>query len=425
MNRKKIFDLKDLNDCFWEKVVYFGICYSTGLGGYGNVIMVTEDKKKYDLGFEDLPFSEYRLAENLHPMFAYTDRRENGYTVYEVEEKGWHRVKDVWELEEDFIRDDIYEKFLEIRKNMPWRDSCLEDLVGLALGTENLECFEYIRSRIAREKEAKLIKEMNAEHERNKLLPEHLIWRPMHVNNIRENPICGEASVILSRIHDGLIAQKFSILFQYEMERPMWIKANAEIESYNLFEKYYDDFYGPEIHPEEWGENREFEDCYFRWICFTDEDLEDYGKFIRSFKTMEEAKEYALCYANANSHRIGNRNTIVRKLSLKEEHKIRIERYEAYQLYRKHYKEILEVITNSDKHPNGSEGAGGLIKTILREVPELSKKQLMYFWEDIPLVLEKHTQDLIEKEREKSMEVLKRENLREGEGEEKNGEICE
>lgn len=35
MNQDKTFDLEDLTDYFWKKVVFFELCHSSGLGGPG------------------------------------------------------------------------------------------------------------------------------------------------------------------------------------------------------------------------------------------------------------------------------------------------------------------------------------------------------------------------------------------------------
>ena len=86
--------------------------------------------------------------------------------------------------------------------------------------------------------------------------------------------------------------------------------------------------------------------------------------------TSKEAKEYALCYANANSHITGNRNTMITHLEPKEDHRRRVERYEAYQAYRKYYKEIMDVIVNFDGYPDYTSGGALFLKeAILKEVP--------------------------------------------------------
>lgn len=425
MDEDKTFDLDDLNDEFWKKVIFFEIRHSSGLGGPGVFWMVTEDKKKYCLGFQGLPFSEYELADHLHPMFLQTNKLKNGHHRYAMEDD-WHYIQGPeFHTTGAMIRDDIYEKFIGVAKDEKRIKEKVErgyynlpDIVGFALGTESLERIDYIRFVHAREEEARRIKEINAEHERNKLLPEHLIWKPMHMNNMEENSILGEYALIIKRNTEKLVAMKFTIVFQPYYVKPMEIDPSKGTECYVLFNKTYHDLYGPIDYPsnenkwvrcEENCQTPKHELAFFDWICLSDGDMGDYGEFISSFSTEEEAKEYALSYANANSHIIGNRNTMVTQIDPKEDLSRRAERYEAYQAYRKYYREIMEVIVNYDDYPDSSSGGGGyLMRAILEEVPQITERQLKYFWGDVPLVLEKRTQDLIEMERYKSIEQLQK-----------------
>lgn len=293
----------------------------------------------------------------------------------------------------------------------------LPDIAGLAMGSESLGRMNHIRYVSELEKEERLIKELNKEHERNKLLPEHLVWKTMHLNNMSENSVVGEYALIVSRQEEHFVALKFTIVFQEHMSRPMVIDPSKGPECYILFEKYYYDFYGPIDYPssknkwlnrEDNCQTTEHELVFFDWLSLDNRDMGSYGDFVRCFTTMEEAKEYALCLANANSYRIGNRHTMITRLDTKEDYERRIERYEAYQLYRKYYKEIMEVVTKYE-YPSESHGGGGyLINAILEKIPEITKRQLMLFWKEVPLVLEKRTQEVIRKEQKKSLEALQK-----------------
>ena len=85
----KTFDLLDLNEDVWNKVVAFFITHSSGLGGPGALWLITEDKKEYCLVFEGLPFSEYELDDNLHPSDAdvIIDREGNMARIGELNEE--------------------------------------------------------------------------------------------------------------------------------------------------------------------------------------------------------------------------------------------------------------------------------------------------------------------------------------------------
>ena len=427
MNEEKTFDLDDLDDEFWKKVVFFEIWHSSGLGGPGGLWMVTEDKKKYYLGFEDLPFNEYKLAENLHPMFSLSNKLERGRHRYAIEDDGWQFIQgDPLFTAGAMIRDDIYEVFIEVAKDKNLVKEKVEfgyynlpDIVGLALGTESMERINYIHSVRAQEKLERRMKEIDEEHERNKFLPEHMIWKPMHENDLKENPIFGERALIVKRNDEKLVVMKFTIIFQLYHVKPLRIDPSKGTERYILFEKTYHDFYGPIDFPRDedklenqWEKVKEnFQTsrhalAFFHWACLSDG---DYGMFLCSFGTEEEAKEYALCYANANSHITGNRNTLITHLEPKEDLQRRVERYEAYQAYRKYYKEIMDVIVNFDGYPDYTSGGALFLKeAILKEVPQITERQLTLVWRDLPVVLEKRTQDVIEMERQKSIEQLQK-----------------
>lgn len=128
--------------------------------------------------------------------------------------------------------------------------------------------------------------------------------------------------------------------------------------------------------------------------------------FFRCFKTLEEARNYALVFANANNHFYGYKKTVIDKIDPKEDHEKRIKRYEAYQLFRKHYKEIIDVVLDFD-YPDGTcVGPYFVISEIEERVPEISREMIQYFCDDLPLTLSKSTQRMIEKEKERSMKIL-------------------
>ena len=418
------FDLQDLDEKFWSKVVFFQIYNSSGLGGPGALWLVTEDRKKYYLGFEDLPFNEYRLAENLNDLFERSAEWIDHCHPFAIEGKGWTSLKglDIKFFGEALIRDDIYEAIREVALNKELVEKKvyggyynLPDIVGLALGTESLERVDYIRSVKAQEKQNKLMEEAHAEHESKKLLPEHILWKPMHVNNMAENPVMGEYALIINKTDDGITARKFTIVYQPHRIEPMVIDPSKGTEYYVLFEKTYREIYGPLEYPpadDKWDNKGGDYQCtrhflsYFAWASFSNGDMFDYGDFISCFKTADKAKEYALCFANANG---GNRFTQITKLDPIEDQKRRVERYEAYRAYQKYYKKIMDVIVNADIYPdNACGGQRFLINAILKGVPEITKEQLMYFRHDLPWVLEKRTQEVIERETQRSLEIIKK-----------------
>lgn len=44
---KKTFELSDLDEDFWKKVIFINICWSSGMGGAGYLWFITEEKREY------------------------------------------------------------------------------------------------------------------------------------------------------------------------------------------------------------------------------------------------------------------------------------------------------------------------------------------------------------------------------------------
>ena len=83
-------------------------------------------------------------------------------------------------------------------------------------------------------------------------------------------------------------------------------------------------------------------------------------------------------YANVNSGGI-NKKTILKQEeeSRIEDHVNRIAHYEAYQMYRKYYKEILDAISEENCFPDSCSGGGVYLReAILKKVPEITEEQL-------------------------------------------------
>ena len=128
----------------------------------------------------------------------------------------------------------------------------------------------------------------------------------------------------------------------------------------------------------------------------------NFGRFLRTFQSLEEAKAYAMYYANVNSGGI-NKKTILKQEeeSRIEDHVNRIAHYEAYQMYRKYYKEILDAISEENCFPDSCSGGGVYLReAILKKVPEITEEQLRMIWRELPFVIEKRTQDWIEREKQ-------------------------
>lgn len=151
----------------------------------------------------------------------------------------------------------------------------------------------------------------------------------MHMNNIPDNPEMGVYALLMR----GMTKKSRVINTQFCISTrkcsPMLFDSDAEIEAYILFCEDYDDIIGPwDYHSvsrqecaELYGKENHFppELAYYDWITFSDGDIHNFGRFLRTFQSLEEAKEYAMYYANVNSGGI-NRKTI-----LKQEEESRME----------------------------------------------------------------------------------------------------
>ena len=285
---------------------------------------------------------------------------------------------------------------------------------------DHLERYDYIGSVLYMEKIEQEMAEHQKTWEKDKLTENEFDWKPMHMNNIPDNPEMGVYALLMRRNDEKIKGVKYSILYQYEESSPMLFDSDAEIEAYILFCEDYDDIIGPwDYHSvsrqecaELYGKENHFppELAYYDWITFSDGDIHNFGRFLRTFQSLEEAKEYAMYYANVNSGGI-NRKTILKQEeeSRMEDHANRIAHYEAYQMYRKHYKEILDAISEENCFPDSCSGGGAYLRdAILKKVPEITEEQLRIIWRELPFVLEKRTQEWIEREKQFSKNYIRK-----------------
>lgn len=341
MDRDHTFDLPDLTEDFWKTVVFAQKEHPSGMGGPGCVWLVSEDGKVYFFGFEETPF--YKCDE-LFPIFETTDERIGWHYKYKAEDHGWKYL----EKENALIREDILDAYSkaaaeEKQTNEKFWYLYGPKLAGLAIGVDHLERYDYIGSVLYMEKIEQEMAEHQKTWEKDKLTENEFDWKPMHMNNIPDNPEMGVYALLMRRDDEKIKGVKYSILYQYEESSPMLFDSDAEIEAYILFCEDYDDIIGPwDYHSvsrqecaELYGKENHFppELAYYDWITFSDGDIHNFGRFLRTFQSLEEAKEYAMYYANVNSGGI-NRKTILKQEeeSRIEDHVNRIAHYEAYQM---------------------------------------------------------------------------------------------
>ena len=154
---------------------------------------------------------------------------------------------------------------------------------------------------------ADIKKRLDAEAERIRIREEDVEWKELYPNNMLDNGLSGYYMLLFRKNRDGSISGcKFTIAFQEEEIMPLRIRSGAPIEAYNLFCRRYFDVTGELQYPEPanelvlmTGDSKTFEDP---------NGVNDYGDFVRSYRTLEDAKTGALA-------RLGwqgiNRDTVI------------------------------------------------------------------------------------------------------------------
>ena len=75
----------------------------------------------------------------------------------------------------------------------------------------------------------------------------------------------------------------------------------------------------------------------------------------------------------------------------------------------KYYKEILDAISEENCFPDSCSGGGVYLReAILKKVPEITEEQLRMIWRELPFVIEKRTQDWIEREKQFSENYIRK-----------------
>lgn len=85
------FKLSDLNQSFWDKVIFIQVCHPSGMGGPGVIWIITNEHKLYVIGITELPFNEWTDLEKLTPLLdglhAFIAEAPNGdFTAKEEKE---------------------------------------------------------------------------------------------------------------------------------------------------------------------------------------------------------------------------------------------------------------------------------------------------------------------------------------------------
>lgn len=131
-----------------------------------------------------------------------------------------------------------------------------------------------------------------------RLKPEDLVWKPIYPNNILSNEIMGYYTLVLRKDSDGRVyGRKYSILFQKEEDPEHLGKGvlppHARTELYILLVKGYYDVSGPLDYPEPAEGGYSPFSQFEQESTFHSYGVNDYGRFVRAYPTLELAKKRA------------------------------------------------------------------------------------------------------------------------------------
>ncbi len=149
--------------------------------------------------------------------------------------------------------------------------------------------------------------------EKKRLREEDMVWHPVYPNNMPDNGEAGIYCLIFKESSDGIYCCKWTIEYQLEETGPMCTEFDAKTEAYILHMKRYFDVKGPLEYPEP---NNHRDRDIIRDIHREDRptlhncDINDYGDFVRAYKTLEEAKAGALARCGWQGL---NRETVLRR----------------------------------------------------------------------------------------------------------------
>ena len=230
---------------------------------------------------------------------------------------------------------------------------------------------------------------LTTEHNERKLTADYLDWKPIYYNNAYTKcmPENGIYCLLLKDVDGYANGLRISIKYQFVEEKPFCRRSNATIEQYILYEKDYGIIDGKLS----FGNPKESSSWSSKYYCLQDTlddcDLNSSGEFVRAFKTLNEAKEYALAVADRAQYNKENLidasdNEMIRKYEFKS---MSI-KHQTIQEFGKNYKEIMKLAAEYEFPDECSGGGWYLCNEIVEKLGidrEIAKRMLEY----IPQIL--------------------------------------
>ena len=384
------FKLSDLNQNFWEKVLFIQIIHSSGLGGPGAIWIITSEMKLFFIGLSELPYNEWTDLGKLCPLLektSLTDGRAEFKAVsmgYKYSPLGNVLVKEEYFAKYEKIWRQVYDKDL-YKINYVHEP----DVMKLVLDVDSFERFD-LKDTVKRyEREEREHQRLKKEHNERKLTADYLDWKPIYYNNAYTKcmPENGIYCLLLKDVDGYANGLRISIKYQFVEEKPFCRRSNATIEQYILYKKDYGIIDGKLS----FGDPKASRSWSSKYYCLQDTldycDLNSSGEFVRAFKTLDEAKEYALAVADRAQYNKENLidasdNEMIRKYEFKS---MSI-KHQTIQEFGKNYKEIMKLAAEYEFPDECSGGGWYLCNEIVEKLGidgEIAKRMLEY----IPQIL--------------------------------------
>lgn len=287
------------------------------------------------------------------------------------------------------------------------KENDIEKIACHILKCEHLDYFLLQETFKARQELHKEFEEMEIKSKQCELTKEYLKWQPLYSNNIEYlGHESGFYTLLFKEEEEKIIECQFTIIYQYKSLSPLVYERLAKIEAYILFEKKLKDVQGELAYTN-------IKENYFSTIAklqrqeqtLNQYEINNPGHFIRAFKTLQEAKDYALAVCNLRNY--VNKENIIEDLdNSKRKNKNYLRLYKGLNEFNKHYQEILNIVCRYD-YPSGMYHYNYLFDEIKKET-NIEEETLKEMWKYIPKCLERKHQEYIEKR----LEECKKESFR-------------
>lgn len=292
-DESRLFTLEDLTKPdFFKDLVYLDYWHSTGLGGPGVVYMIMENSALYQIGLgAGFPYAEESKLGEYIPLL---DRKKEL-------PRDWRR----WKSKETFIREDYFEAFERLYKDLNLDDEDEdEDISSIRCAEKFFKCDkenDYL-FRDSYEEQLRIDRvrrKCEEDLERVRLTNGDVNWIEVPLNIYKNRKIIAAHYVLLFRktdtqnVYSGV---KWTIVERKkEVDgQPMSVSVSGEsAQSYALYYKSYSNMAGILKYRDKasWYSDN---GCYSEEYSTLQDGIMEKGEYVDSYLTLEAAKEGAL-----------------------------------------------------------------------------------------------------------------------------------